>query len=69
MKISARNALRGRLKSIERGAENAEIVIELDGGPELVSIITLESADRLDLVPGQAMTAIIKSSDVLIAVD
>ena len=66
MQISARNTLPGRVKSVQRGAVNAEVVIELDGGSEIVSIITLASADRLKLAVGMSAFAIIKSSDVMI---
>jgi molybdate transport system regulatory protein len=69
MQISARNALRGRVKTVTRGAVNAEVTITLDGGAEVVSIITLASCDRLGLAPGKAATAIIKASDVLVATD
>lgn len=69
MQISARNALRGRVKAVHRGAVNAEVVIELDGGAEIVSIITLASCDRLGLAPGKSATAIIKASDVILAAD
>jgi molybdopterin-binding protein len=69
MKISARNALRGRVRSVQRGAVNAEVTIALDGGAEVVAIITIGSVDRLGLAPGKAATAIIKASDVLVATD
>jgi molybdate transport system regulatory protein len=69
MQISARNALRGRVTTVTRGAVNAEVTIALDGGPEVVSIITLACCDRLGLAPGKAATAIIKASDVLVATE
>ena len=47
MKISARNVLTGTVKHIEEGAVNSEVVIELPGGAELVSIITKASVARL----------------------
>ncbi len=69
MKISARNILRGTVKSIEHGAVNSEVSIELPGGTEVTSIITKESAEALGLTPGKEVYAVIKSSDVMIAVD
>lgn len=69
MKISARNMLKGRVKSVEHGAVNSEIVIELPGGTEVVSIITKESAEGLDLSSGKEVYAVIKASDVMIAAD
>ena len=69
MKLSARNLLKGRVKHVEIGAVNAEIVVELASGLEIVSIITKASADRLDLQPAKEVYAVIKASDVMIATD
>ena len=69
MQISARNTLSGTVKSITLGNVNAEIVLELPGGVELTSTITLHSAERLGLAVGQPASAIVKSSDVMIGVE
>jgi molybdopterin-binding protein len=69
MEISARNMLKGKVKSIQPGAVNSEITIELAGGQQIVSVITKASADRLQLKPKKQVYAVIKSSDVMIAVD
>ena len=69
MKISARNILKGRVKTINPGAVNTEIVVELPGGSEIVSIITKTSAESLHLVSGKEVYAIIKASNVMIGVD
>ncbi len=69
MKISARNILKGKVKKIIHGAVNSEIVITLDGGAEIVSIITKESADALELKEGKEVYAVIKASNVMVAVD
>ena len=69
MNISARNVLRGRVKQLENGAVNTEVVVELANGEEIVSIITKESAERLGLAQGKQVHAVIKASDVMIAVD
>jgi molybdopterin-binding protein len=69
MKISARNMLKGKVKQIKPGAVNTEVVIELGGGSEIVSIITKESADKLGLVVGKEAYAIIKASNVIIGVE
>ena len=69
MNISARNMLKGQIKEVEMGAVNAEIVIELPGGAEIVSIITKASTERLNLAPGKEVYAVIKASDVMIASD
>ncbi len=69
MKISARNVLKGKVKKVVHGAVNSEIFIELKGGHDLVSIITKTSADNLDLKEGKEIHAIIKASNVMVAVD
>jgi molybdopterin-binding protein len=69
MKISARNMLKGKVKSIVPGAINSEIVVELPGGQQIVSVITKESAANLQLQVGREVYVVIKSSSVMIAVD
>ncbi len=69
MKISARNVLGGTIKEIRTGMINTEIVLVLESGGELVSIITKDSADALNLVVGGKAYAVIKASNVMIAVD
>lgn len=69
MKISARNTLKGTVKQVTHGAVNSEVVIELPGGIEIVSIITKESAAALGLAPGKEAYAVIKASSVMVAVD
>ena len=67
MKISARNTLKGKVKQLEHGAVNSEVVIELPGGVEVVSIITKHSAESLGLAEGKEVYAVIKASNVMIA--
>ena len=69
MKISARNMLKGKIKSITPGAVNSEITVELSGGQQIVSVITKTSADNLQLKVGKEVYAIVKSSNVMIGVD
>jgi molybdopterin-binding protein len=69
MKISARNVLKGKVKKVTRGAVNTEILLELSGGDQVVSIISKESAKKLGLKAGKAAYAVIKASNVMIAVD
>jgi molybdopterin-binding protein len=69
MEISARNMLKGKVKSVKPGAVNNEIIVELPGGAEIVSIITMSSSDRLGLKPGKDVYAIIKASNVMIGTD
>jgi molybdopterin-binding protein len=69
VQISARNQLVGVISSIEDGAVMSIVVIRLPGGEEVVASITKGSVDRLHLEVGQPATAIIKSTDVIIAVE
>jgi len=69
MRLSARNILKGKVKRITPGAVNTEVVIELPGGAEIVSIITKESAERLDLAVGKEAYAIIKASNVMVGAE
>ncbi len=69
MKISARNVLKGVVKKVTLGAVNAEVIIALPDGTEVVSIITNTSAESLGLEEGVEVYAVIKASNVMIAVD
>jgi molybdopterin-binding protein len=69
VKLSARNVVKGKVKSVTHGAVNSEVVLELPGGAELVSIITRHSAEDLGLKVGSEAYAVIKASNVMIAVD
>jgi molybdopterin-binding protein len=69
MKLSARNILKGKIIEVKSGAVNSEIVLELPGGGQIVSIITKESAENLGLAVGKTAYAVIKASSVMIGVD
>lgn len=69
MKISARNVLKGKVKQVKPGVVNTEVVLEVAGGTEIVSVITKESAEKLGLAKGKEAYAIIKASNVMIALD
>lgn len=69
LKLSARNALKGKVKSVKPGVVNAEVVVELPGGQEIVSVITLASAEGLGLKEGAEVYVVIKASNVIIGVD
>ena len=68
MKVSARNLIKGKIKSLTPGAVNAEVVLELPDGQEVVSIITKRSVEALGLEVGKEVFAVIKASDVMIGV-
>ncbi|MCC7410121.1 MAG: molybdopterin-binding protein [Gammaproteobacteria bacterium] len=69
MKISARNTLKGKIVAITTGAVNAEVTLELPGGDRVVAIISRESAERLKLRKGRRAYAVIKASNIMVAVD
>ncbi len=69
MKISARNVLKGKVVQVVTGAVNSEVTLELPGGTHIVSIITNGSAESLGLKPGVEALAVIKASNVMIAVE
>ena len=67
MKLSARNQIPATVTGITAGEVTANI--ELDaGGVRLVASITVEAAKELGLAAGTQVTAIIKASDVIVAV-
>lgn len=69
MEVSARNFLKTTVKKVVPGAINTEVTLELAPGVEIVSVITKSSADKLQLSEGKQAYALIKSSDVIVAVD
>jgi len=67
VQISARNQLRGIVKDINGDGVLCEVTLDLGNGQEIVSVITRASAERLGLKPGVEATALIKSTEVLLA--
>ncbi|WP_443748305.1 TOBE domain-containing protein [Asticcacaulis solisilvae] len=67
MKTSARNAYHGTVTTVIDGAVNAEVTLKVSDSIDLVAIITRESVAAMDLKPGAAVVALIKSSFVLLA--
>lgn len=68
MKISARNVLKGKIVEVVKGATTAHVRIDV-GGAIITASITNESVDDLGLKAGQSASAVIKSSDVMVAID
>jgi len=67
IKTSARNAYRGTVTAITDGAVNAEVVLKVSDGIDLVAIVTRESVEELGLAVGKSVMALIKSSFVILA--
>ena len=68
MKLSARNILKGTILKVEKGQTTAHVVLDV-GGQKITSAITNEAVDDLKLRTGQSAYAVIKVSDVMVAVD
>ncbi|HEY0634774.1 MAG TPA: TOBE domain-containing protein [Gammaproteobacteria bacterium] len=66
MKTSARNQFPGRITQIRLGAVNAEVIMAMPGGDELVAIVTNESVKGLALAVGSEVFALIKASWVIL---
>ena len=66
MKLSARNQIKGKLTKIDLGAVMAKIKIDIGGGNTLTSLISKKSVEDLSLKVGDEVTAIIKSTEVII---
>ncbi len=69
MRLSARNQFPGTVVQITDGAVMAEVVVRLDSGEEVVSLITLGSARSLGLAVGSKVRVVVKSTDVMVALD
>jgi len=69
MKISARNVLEGTIISLTKGATTAHVRIELGGGTIVTASITNEAVDDLGLEVGKKASAVVKASDVMVAID
>jgi len=69
VKLSTRNQLAGTVTAITTGEAMAVVKVQLDGGPEITSSITKEAAEELGLAKGSKVTALIKSTEVALAVE
>jgi len=69
MKISARNQIKGKVVEVHKGATTAHVRLEIAPGRILTASITNEAVDELKLKAGDTATAVVKASDVMIAVD
>jgi len=68
VKLSARNILKGKIVEVKKGQTTAHVRIDI-GGSIVTSSITNEAVDELKLAAGQSAYAVIKASDVMIAID
>jgi molybdopterin-binding protein len=68
MKLSARNILKGKVSKVIKGATTSHVLIDVDGAT-ITASITNEAVDDLKLKEGMDASAVIKATDVIVAVD
>lgn len=68
MRISARNRLRGTIVEVTKGATTAHVRIDV-GGSLVTASVTNDAVDELGLAVGVEAYAVVKASDVMVAVD
>lgn len=69
MRLSTRNQLPGTVESVQVGEAMAIVKVTLDGGQTVTASITREAAEDLALAEGSAVTVLVKSTEVMLAVD
>lgn len=69
MALSARNQFAGKVVSVKGGAVMSEVVIDIGGGHQIVSLISASSVKRLKLKKGSPAVAVIKATEVIISTD
>ena len=69
MKLSSRNILKGKVKKLNHGAVNSEVVVGLPNELEIVSIVTKAAVENLGLKEGKEVYALINAADVILATD
>jgi molybdopterin-binding protein len=69
MKLSARNQLKGKVASIDRGPIHSKVRIDIGGGQTVVPSISTEAVDDLELMVGSDCYAIVKATSVMVGVD
>lgn len=69
MELSARNQLKGKVESVTTGQVMASIKIKVEDPETITAVITKESVEKLDIKEGDDITAIIKSTEVIVGKD
>ena len=69
MKLSARNQLKGKVVDVKGGAVNGIVTLDIGGGNQIVSTISMDSIKNLGLKPGMEAYAIIKATSVMMGID
>ncbi len=66
MKLSTRNQIKGNVVNVKKGAVMALVKIDIGGGNILTAAITVDAVDDLGLKDGDSVTALIKSSSIMV---
>ena len=69
MKLSARNIIKGKVKKVNHGLVNSEVIVGFPNELEIVSVITKAAVENLNLKEGKEVYAIINANDVILATD
>jgi molybdopterin-binding protein len=69
MKLSARNIVKGRVKKVNQGLVNTEVIVGLSDDLEIVAVVTKAAAENLNLNEGKEVYAVINATDVILATD
>ena len=69
MRLSARNQLAGTVGSVDVGSVTTIVKVDIGGGQQITASITKDTAEDLGLAVGSSVTVVIKSSEVMLAVD
>ena len=67
LKISARNRLKGTVKSVDKGDVVAKVKVEIEGPAVITALISREAAEELNIKIGDLVEAVIKATEVMIA--
>jgi molybdopterin-binding protein len=69
VRLSARNQIKGKIVDVRKGATTSHVRVEIAPGQVITASITNEAVEELGLKVRNAATAVIKRSDVMIAVE
>jgi molybdate transport system regulatory protein len=67
LKLSARNQFKGKVLAVEKGVITAKVKVEVKMPVTVTAVITKEAVDELDIKVGDEVTAIVKSTEIMIA--
>ncbi|MCG8511314.1 MAG: TOBE domain-containing protein [Rhodospirillales bacterium] len=67
MRLSARNVFQGKVVSVNKGAVNATVKVDIGGGNVITSMVTMEAVDELGVTEGAKISVVVKASSVMLA--